>query len=588
MTKVNNKPAVMKSKRTLAIIFLIAVIIVVTVVKFPKKQAKADNSVSYFDTVKRGPLTIDVTAESGTIKAKEQEVIKSEVEGRTTILSLVPEATHVKKGDLLIELDATNLQDAQIMQQIEVQNAESSFIGATEDLEVVKSQAESNNEEARLTLKFAVLDQEKYIKGEHPNQINEMKETIGLEEKEVERLNEKLMGTRKLAEKKYIANADLKAAVQARDRAKLNLDLAKNNLLLFEDYTHERTLAELVSNVKQAEMAVDRVKRKGSADVVQADANLKAMDLKFERQKDVLAKMKSQIKKATIYAPADGMVVYATSAKGSWRGNDEPLDEGREVREREELIYLPTTDSVKAEIRVHEANMNKVTIGRPVEVEVEALAGKVFMGTVGKIAMLPDAAIAWMNPDLKVYPTEIFIENESNILRTGMTCRARIIIADYDDVLYVPVQSVVRIGEQQTVYVKTKDGLVPRAVETGLDNNRMIHIVSGLEEGEEISLTPPLAPGEVQNQRSSRSKKPAGGDAKGGKPSSGGQPGASKPGAGSRPGGGMQGGGSKPAGGGRPSGMQGGDDRPAGGGRPSGGGQPGQGRPQSRPQGGGK
>ena len=477
----------MKTKRTLAIMCLIAAIVVVVLVINTKKHAKADNEVSVFVTVKRGPLTIDVT-EAGIIKALEQIVIKSEVEGDTTILSLVPEATRVKKGDLLVELDATDLKDDLIMQQIEVQNAESAFIGATEDLEVVKSQAESNNEEATLTLKFAILDQKKYIDGEYPNQLNEMKKTIDLEENEVKRLDEKLKGTQKLADKKYIANADLKAAAQARDRAKLDLDLAKNNLVLFEDYTHKRSLAELESNVKQAEMAVDRVKRKGVADVVQAKANLKAKDLKFSRRKDVLAKINSQIEKAIIYAPADGMVIYATSTRVGRHGNDEPLSEGSEVHEREELIHLPTADSVKAEIKVHEANMNKVKVAMPVEVEVEAIAGKVFMGKVEDIALLPDAASMWRNPDLKVFPTEVSIDNDTSILRTGMTCKARIIIEQYSDVLFVPLKSVVRVGDQPTVYVKTDEGLKPRAVETGLDNNRMIHIISGLKEGEEVSL----------------------------------------------------------------------------------------------------
>ena len=479
----------MKSKQTLAVICLIAAIVAVVVFINTKRQAQADSTVLLLDTVKRGPLTIDVT-EAGTIKALEQVIIKSEVEGETTILSLVPEASRVKKGDLLIELDAAELKDDLILQQIDVQNAESDFIGATEDLEVVKSQAESDNEEARLALKFAILDKNKYIDGEYPNQINEMKETIGLEEKEVQRLDEKLKGTEKLAEKKYIANADLKAAVQARDRAKLNLDLAKNNLKLFEDYTHERRLAELNSNVKQAEMAVDRVKRKGIADVVQAEANLKAKDLKFSRRKDVLAKLKSQIDKALIYAPADGMVIYATSTRVGRHGNDEPLDEGSEVYEREELIHLPTADSVKAVIKLHEANMNKVKVGMLVEVEVEAIAGKIFMGKVEDIAMLPDAASMWMNPDLKVYPTEISINNSTSVLRTGMTCKARILIEENFDVLYVPVKSIVRIDDVPTVYVNTGQGLVPRAIEVGLSNNRMIHIISGLEEGEEISLTP--------------------------------------------------------------------------------------------------
>ncbi len=54
-------------------------------------------------TVKRGPLRISVI-ESGTIKALDQVIIKSELEGRTSILTLAEEGTRVKKGDLLVEL----------------------------------------------------------------------------------------------------------------------------------------------------------------------------------------------------------------------------------------------------------------------------------------------------------------------------------------------------------------------------------------------------------------------------------------------------------------------------------------------------
>ena len=100
-------------------------------------------------TVRPGPLTISVI-ESGTIKAREQVIIKSEVEGRTTILYLVKEGTQVRKGDLLIELDASRLEDDRIDQQIRVLNAEAAFIRARENLEVVKNQAQSDLEKAEL------------------------------------------------------------------------------------------------------------------------------------------------------------------------------------------------------------------------------------------------------------------------------------------------------------------------------------------------------------------------------------------------------------------------------------------------------
>ena len=106
--------------------------------------------------------------------------------------------------------------------------------------------------------------------------------------------------------------------------------------------------------------------------------------------------------------------------------------------------------------------------------------------------------MVWLNPDLKVYTTEIHLDEEEDGLRTGMSCRASIIIAEYQDVVYIPVQAVIRIGDQPTVYVVEDGRIKPRKVEIGLDNNRMVHVISGLEPGEHVLLTPPLAEAEVR------------------------------------------------------------------------------------------
>ncbi len=119
--------------------------------------------------------------------------------------------------------------------------------------------------------------------------------------------------------------------------------------------------------------------------------------------------------------------------------------------------------------------------------------GAVFWGEVEKIAPLPDATVAFFNPDLKVYPTQIRIRGNDLGLRSGMSCRAEIVIEQLQDAVYVPVQSVVRVGGEQTVFVVNADNSVePRPVKTGLDDNANIVIAEGLEAGERVSLTPPL------------------------------------------------------------------------------------------------
>lgn len=441
--------------------------------------------------VREGPLTISIT-EAGTITARDQVVIQNEVEGRTTIISLVPEGQFVEEGDLLIELDASQLEQSLVERQIREQNAEAAFIRARENLEVTKNQAESDLKKAQLDYELAQMDLQKYLEGEYPNQVREAESRITLAKEEVERVTEKYAWSERLFNEKYISQTELESDRLAKNRAELDYELSMASLDLLKEFTYKRRLAELESNVTQTSMALERTTRKARADVVQAEADLKAKEAEYKQEQDRLAKLEQQIAKTKIYAPVSGMVIYATSARGGWRGNDEPLDAGREVREREELIYLPTADVMMAEVKVHESNLQKMRVGLPARITVDALPGAVFQGRVRRIAPLPDAQSVWLNPDLKVFNTQIEILGSPQGLRTGMTCQTEIIVDRYDSALYIPLQCVVRVNNQPTVYTVAGNSLVPRPVEVGLDNNRMIRIVSGLTAGEQVVLAPPL------------------------------------------------------------------------------------------------
>jgi len=451
-------------------------------------------------TVKRGPLVISVP-ESGTIKPRDQVILKSEVEGKATILYLIKEGTVVKQKELLVELDASQLLDQKIDQQIMVQNAEAAFIKASEDLAVAENQAKSDVDKATLTLEFAGQDLKKYLEGEYPNQLKDTQARITLAQEELTRAQETLKWSTRLNEEKYLSQTELQADQLAETKKKLDLELAKNNLVLLQDYTYKRQVAQFESDVNQAGMALERTQRKARADVVQAQALLKAKESEYGRQQDKLKKTEKNIEKATIRAPVDGVVVYATSVRsGGFRGGMQqaPLDEGQDVVERQELIYLPTALSVKAEIKVHESSLQKIKLGLPVRVTVDAVPGKTFIGQVGSIAPLPDAESSFFNPDLKVYTTNIYLDSDGNSLRTGMSCRAEIIVEQYEDAIYVPVQAVLRVGRQPTVYVVNGKTFAPREVEIGLDNSRMVRIVKGLQENEVVLLSPPLAAATVE------------------------------------------------------------------------------------------
>jgi HlyD family secretion protein len=469
---------------------------------------KNPNSTWLIGAVASGPLTINVT-ETGTIKSRQQEIIKSQVEGTATILYLVPEGTRVKKGELLVELDVSKIQDQKISQLIVVQNADAAAISARETLEVTRSQGQSDVSKADLDFQFAKEDLTKYEEGDYPNALEVAKANVTLAEANLKQAQSKADWSQKLFAEKYLSQTDLDGDMLALLNMKTRLQSANNDLNLLQKYTKPRKITELKATVEQTQMALDRVKRKAAADLVQAEASKRAKESELDRQKMILDKVQLMIDNAKMYAPTDGLVVYATTGGGGFRGDLQPLAEGQTVRERQELIYLPTANSAMAEVKVHESALDKVRLGLPVRVMVDAVSGKTFIGRIAKIAPLPDAQSFWQNPDLKVYNTEIWLDGENDELRTGMTCRAEIIVDHYPNALYVPVQAVVRVAGKPTVFVPSEGGPVARPVEVGLDNNSKIHVIKGLAAGDPIVLNPPLAEAAAVDQESASAPMPS-------------------------------------------------------------------------------
>lgn len=487
----NNIMALTRSRRGRKALgaVVIAALLAATLLPISKRRA---TSATIVEQVRRGPLTISLM-EFGAVRNRKSTVVKNQVEGSTTILALVPEGTQVKQGDLLVELDSSKLQDSRLQQQITVMNAEAAFIRARETLAVTKLQAESDISKAEQDYRFAVQDLAKLKEGDYPRDLQKAEADISIAREELQRALDKLEWSQKLSTEGYLTRTELQADELSAKRAQINLSLAESAKILLENYSHQRNLDKMTSDVEQTRRTLERVRIKTAADIVQADTDMTAKKSEFERQKTKLSKIEEQIALCRITAPVDGMAVYASSAQRSRWSNSEPLEEGQTVRERQELFYLPTDESMMVDVQIQEASLRKVSIGMPVRITIDALPNRVVAGKVSRIAFLPQAQSAWLNPGLKVYDTEIDLEGPAEALRPGMSCNAEIIVAQYTNALFVPVQAVVRVAGQTVVYVPASGGAQLRPVSVGLDNNRFIHILEGLRENESVLLNPPLA-----------------------------------------------------------------------------------------------
>ena len=437
--------------------------------------------------VRQGPLTISIL-ESGTIQAREKAVIRNEVKGATTILWLIEEGEHVKKGDLLVELDASGLIEQRNSQEIKVQNSKAILIQAEGNYAVWENKTEWDLFIAKRDHIFAEQDLEKFVEGSYPNWLKALESVITLRREELLRSQGKMAWSKQLYDEGYLSKTELQQDSLAVDRDKLELEQAQSDLDLLVNYTRKRNILQMESNVDQNEANYQRTALWAKHNLVANQANLRARKWQYARQQEKLEDLIEQIGKTKIYAPSDGQVIYATSA-GRWA--PEPLTEGATIRERQELIHLPTTAMVKAEISIHEANLEKVKVDMPVRVAVDSLPGRTFTGYVATIAPLPNLQNMWASPDLKVYNSDIHLEDSSVGLRTGMSCQAEIIIDHIEDAVYVPVQSVTQVRGEPVVYVAKGKEFEQRKVETGLNNNRIVQIKSGLEPDERVLLAPP-------------------------------------------------------------------------------------------------
>ena len=166
------------------------------------------------------------------------------------------------------------------------------------------------------------------------------------------------------------------------------------------------------------------------------------------------------------------------------------IEEGAQVRQRQELIRLPDVTRMLAEVKIHESRVRQGHPGMLAYVRVETLPDRRFKGTVRRVAILPDAQSSWTNPDSKVYATDVLIEDELPELKPGVSARAQIIITNLPKVLSVPIQAVTTLNGEHACFVKRGSAVVSVSVTTGWFNDQLIEVTSGLKEGDLVLLAP--------------------------------------------------------------------------------------------------
>ena len=523
----NKKEKKKKLKKLLPWITILVVIISIGGYFLLKKDftkiITADGS--YITHVARkGDLRISVT-ENGEIKALNSKDLKSEVEGQTTIISIVSEGTEITEEDvknkkILVELDSANIKEKLTQQEITFLKAEASLTEAKESLDIQIKQNHSDIQAGQLNVRFALMDLQKYlgetianriVEGqidilENQNQIEHMLDDpnlggealqtireldgdIYLKEQNLELAKSKYDWTEKLFEKEYVSLSEKDADRLDKEQKEINQRRSKTAKELFVDYEFQKQTQKLYSDYVESKRELDRTESLARSKLAQAQAQLGSEEATYKLQKERLEKLKRQFDACIIVAPAPGQVVYSSSTD-SWLRQRRPIEIGGEVRERQSIISIPDPSVMKVDIKVHETWIDKIQPGQKASITIAAFPDQKFTGEVIKKSPLADPE-NWLNPDLKVYSTDVRIDGVNQFLKTGMTGKVEVIIQELRDVISVPIQAVINHQGQKVCFVLENNKPVIRSVETGQFNDSFVQITKGINANDVVVLNPP-------------------------------------------------------------------------------------------------
>ncbi|GAF71548.1 unnamed protein product, partial [marine sediment metagenome] len=410
------------------------------------------------------------------------------------------------EGKVLVELDSSDIKQKLTQQEISFLNAEASYTDANESLEIQVKQNTSDIKKGQMKVRFTLMDFQKYVGGgvaeelmagtanpvhetneissliesdelggEALQKLRELEDNIILADKKFEQASDKLMWTEKLHDKQYVAETKLREDQLEVQSLEIQRKQAKTAKDLFVTYEFPKVLQERLNGYDEAKLELERIEAGARSKLVQAKAKLASSKATYLVRKERLEKLQEQLEACVIKAPSLGQVVYASSMGGMWERRNRPIEIGAEVRERQKIISIPDTSKMKVEIKVHETWVDKVRVGQEAKITVAAFPDKTFAGKVLKKAPLADRQ-NWLNPDLKVYVTDVGIDGTHKFLKTGMTAKVEIVIEELKGVISVPIQAVVNIEGKKVCFVSNGSSSERRQVETGAFNDSFVEI----------------------------------------------------------------------------------------------------------------
>lgn len=307
--------------------------------------------------------------------------------------------------------------------------------------------------------------------------------------------------TKAKADAAVVAAQDKVALLKARyDVRRAELDVQKNELVSTIDARKnqlalegaQRVLAELEQDVKSRS--------------VSNQASIQLAEEKRNKAKLQMDQAQSNIDKMRVLAPMDGLVALEKNdgATGGFFFSGMSLPEYREgdqVEAGRTVGQIIDPREMELVASVGELDRNSIKEGQPVDIELDALPGTTFHGTVKNVSG-NNTRRFWDDDTSTKFEVSIKLATTDERMRPGLTAHVSISSDPRKNVLYVPRQALFLKDNKRVVYVRNGSSFDMREVKIQAQNESRAAI-EGIAEGTEIALVDPMAPKKAANSNAS-------------------------------------------------------------------------------------
>lgn len=275
-----------------------------------------------------------------------------------------------------------------------------------------------------------------------------------------------------------------------------NANLVKENVLKSEkDYLRVK---ELFDEQLESQAVMDQTYAAYQVEKARYQSSLEQVD----QARATLKQAKDDLSKTSIYAPMAGTISQLNKEVGE-------IALGSQFQE-DVIMVISNLAGMEALVDVDENDIVAVKLADNATIEVDALSEKPFEGNVSEIANSAKTNALGTTDQKTEFEVKISLNHPGTQLRPGMTASADIVTEIRQDALVVPIQCVAvktpdqlqtttkEYTEENPAYTPDKDGFIQivfvvnddvvtaKQVETGIQSETHIEILSGLEMGDEV------------------------------------------------------------------------------------------------------